>query len=153
MKPLVKAQYTHTNLVARDWRKLAAFYGSVFGCRPVPPERDLEGEGIERGSGVPGARIRGIHLRLPGYGPGGPTVEIFTYDRSVNPEPPMPNRLGWGHLAFEVQDVAAALQAVVDAGGSPLGEVVSFQVPEVGTITWTYVRDPEENIIELQSWS
>lgn len=153
MKLPITAKYTHTNLVARDWRKLAAFYERVFGCLPVPPERDLKGEGIERGSGVPGARITGIHLRLPGHGPGGPTVEIFSYRRSLNPEPPPPNQLGWGHLAFEVDDVAAALQAVVDDGGSPLGEVVSLQVPEVGTITWTYARDPEGNIIELQSWA
>jgi hypothetical protein len=32
-------------------------------------------------------------------------------------------------------------------------EVVTFDVPAAGTITWTYARDPEENIIELQSWS
>jgi len=30
-------KYTHTNLVARDWRRLADFYIKVFGCTPVPP--------------------------------------------------------------------------------------------------------------------
>ncbi|MBN2551716.1 MAG: VOC family protein [Spirochaetales bacterium] len=153
MSSNVQARYTHTNLVARDWRKLSRFYESVFGCLPVPPERDLEGEGLQRGSGVSGVRIRGIHLRLPGYGAKGPTIEVFEYSRGIGCEPPVPNRHGWGHIAFEVDDVPAALQAVVEAGGSRLGEVVTFEVPEAGTITWTYARDPEQNIIELQSWS
>jgi predicted enzyme related to lactoylglutathione lyase len=71
----------------------------------------------------------------------------------VDGEIPIANRPGWSHLAFEVDDVAEALQAVLAAGGSRLGEVVTFDVPGAGTITWTYARDPEGNIIELQSWS
>jgi predicted enzyme related to lactoylglutathione lyase len=153
MSGKLRARYTHTNLVARDWRKLAAFYADVFGCVLVPPERDLKGEGLERGSGVPGARIRGAHLRLPGHGSGGPTLEIFEYAQSVDREIPVPIRPGLSHIAFEVDDVAAALQAVLEAGGSRLGEVVTFDVPGAGRITWTYARDPEGNIIELQSWS
>jgi len=148
----VRAKYTHTNLVARNWRKLARFYEIVFSCVPMPPERDLHGEGLERGSGVPGARIKGVHLRLPGYGSDGPTVEIFQYAQAVDRERPVANRPGLGHLAFEVDDVSAAERAVLAAGGSKLGEIVTFDVPGAGTITWTYIRDPEDNIIELQSW-
>jgi predicted enzyme related to lactoylglutathione lyase len=153
MESKLRARYTHTNLVARDWRKLAAYYEHVFGCLPVPPERDLKGEGLERGSGVKGARIRGIHLCLPGHGSGGPTLEIFEYARTAESPTPLPNRPGWGHIAFQVEDVAAARDAVLAEGGSPLGEVVSFEIPGAGRITWTYARDPEGNIIELQSWA
>jgi predicted enzyme related to lactoylglutathione lyase len=153
MSSKAPARYTHTNLIARDWRKLAAFYENVFACVPVPPERDLKGEELERGSGVKGARIRGAHLRLPGHGSGGPTLELFEYSLMVEREVPLPNHPGLGHLAFEVEDVAATLQTVLAAGGSRLGEVVSLAVPGAGTITWTYARDPEGNIIELQSWS
>lgn len=35
------AKYMHTNLIAEDWRTLADFYQHVFGCVPVPPERDF----------------------------------------------------------------------------------------------------------------
>jgi predicted enzyme related to lactoylglutathione lyase len=153
MSSKVRARYTHTNLVARNWRNLAKFYEEVFGCVPVPPERDLEGEGLERGSGVRGARLKGIHLRLPGYGSTGPTLELFEYENEVDRELPIPNHPGWGHVAFEVDDVSATLKAVLAAGGSRLGEVVTLAVPEAGTITWTYARDPEGNIIELQNWS
>jgi catechol 2,3-dioxygenase-like lactoylglutathione lyase family enzyme len=153
MSGKIRARYTHTNLVARDWRKLAGFYESVFGCVPVPPERDLEGEVLDRGSGVRGARIKGIHLRLPGYGSAGPTLELFEYADEDERELPVPNHPGFGHVAFEVDDVSAAFQAVLAAGGSRLGEVVTLTVPQAGTITWTYARDPEGNIIELQNWS
>jgi hypothetical protein len=40
----IKAKYVHTNLIAEDWRALAGFYQEVFGCIPVPPERDFQGD-------------------------------------------------------------------------------------------------------------
>ena len=76
---MVQARYAHTNLIAQDWRALAEFYQRVFGCVPVPPERDLSGPIMEAGTGLPGAHLRGMHLRLPGYGDAGPTLEIFNY--------------------------------------------------------------------------
>ena len=36
-KKVIKVKYTHTNIVAEDWRKLADFYERVLGCVPVPP--------------------------------------------------------------------------------------------------------------------
>lgn len=148
----ISAKYTHTNLIARDWRSLAAFYERVFGCTPVPPERDLRGEALERGSAVPGAELAGVHLRLPGCGADGPTLEIFTYQALAEGQPAAANRPGFGHVAFAVPDVAAAQAAVLEAGGSPHGEIVT--TPAGGrTVTWAYVRDPEGNLIELQSWS
>ena len=146
----INARYAHTNLIARDWRRLAAFYENVLGCVPVPPERDLKGEWLERGTGVDGARIRGIHLRLPGHGANGPTLEIFGYDAIVEAPPPPANRVGYTHIAFAVDDVSKARDAVLAAGGSPLGTIESVVIQDVGTITVVYVRDPEGNIIELQ---
>jgi predicted enzyme related to lactoylglutathione lyase len=147
------ARYVHTSLVARDWRRLARFYEEVFGCVPLPPERDLAGEWLERGTGVPGARIRGIHLRLPGGGEGGPTLEVFEYAEPLTAFPPAANRPGLGHIAFAVDDVKAARDAVLAAGGGSLGEVVSAQVAGAGTVTFAYLLDPEGNIIEVQSWN
>ena len=74
------ARYGHTNLIAEDWRALARFYEQQFGCTPVPPERDFKGRDLERGTGIAGAELRGAHLRLPGHGDDGPTLEIFNYN-------------------------------------------------------------------------
>ena len=147
------ARYGHTNVIARDWRRLAAFYETVFGCVPVPPERNYRGEIVERGTAVPGAAFRGVHLRLPGHGPDGPTLEIYTYEEHASSSPSVANRLGWGHVAFAVDDVATASQAVLDAGGSSVGEIVTTQIADGRRVTWCYLADPEGNLVELQSWS
>jgi predicted enzyme related to lactoylglutathione lyase len=149
----LNARYVHTNLVAHNWQRLAGFYQAVFGCMPVPPERDLAGEWLDRATGITGARIRGVHLRLPGYGDNGPTLEIFQYDTGPDASGSAPDRPGFGHIAFAVDDVAAARAAVQAAGGGSVGDVVALPVPGAGTVTFVYLTDPEGNIIELQSWS
>jgi catechol 2,3-dioxygenase-like lactoylglutathione lyase family enzyme/uncharacterized damage-inducible protein DinB len=143
-------RYAHTNLVARDWRALGLFYERALGCVPIAPERDLSGEWLERGSGVPGARITGAHYRLPGGGGAGPTLEIFQYHPPQEAPPPPANRVGFGHIAFAVDDVEAAHAAVIAAGGQAVGTIESVDIVGAGRITWTYVRDPEGNLIELQ---
>jgi catechol 2,3-dioxygenase-like lactoylglutathione lyase family enzyme len=149
----ISARYVHTNLIARDWRRLADFYVRVLGCEPVPPERDYSGADLERGSGVPGAALRGAHLRLPGMATDGPTLEIYQYSREEDALPPAANRPGFAHIAFAVTDVAAARHEVLAAGGMEVGEVVTLTTADGRHVTWCYVTDPEGNIIELQAWS
>jgi glyoxylase I family protein len=145
-------RYVHTNLVAMDWKRLAGFYRDVFGCTPVLPERDLSGDWIDRATGLSGVRIRGIHLRLPGHGESGPTLEIFSYDEMPGRPDALANTPGIGHIAFAVEDVAAMAERVFAAGGTAVGERVEKPVPGVGLLTFQYLRDPEGNILELQRW-
>ena len=145
------AAYGHTNLIARDWRALARFYETLFGCAPVPPERDFRGPDLDRGTAIAGAHLTGAHLRLPGHGPDGPTLEIFSYDVLEDRAPTAVNRPGFGHIAFCVGDVEAARSAVIEAGGGPVGEVVTMTNAAGRKLTWVYVTDPEGNVIELQS--
>ena len=63
------------------------------------------------------------------------------------------DRPGWGHVAFQVPDVPAAIDAVVAAGGSRFGEIVAMQTKDGRRVTWVYTTDPEGNIVELQAWS
>ncbi len=149
----IQAKYTHTNLIAEDWQRLAHFYQELFGCVPVPPERDFTGPLLEAGSGIAGAHLRGAHLRLPGYGDTGPTIEIFSYNILAERGNVAVNRPGYGHIAFSVPDVAAARAAVLQAGGKSVGEIVTLQVATGAKVTWCYVTDPEGNILELQAWS
>lgn len=145
------ATYVHTNLVARDWRALADFYTRLFGCVPVPPERHYEGPTLEAGTGVPASTLSGVHLRLPGAG-GTTTLEIYTYSRLADAPAPAVNRPGFGHIAFSVDSVAQARAAVLEAGGRPVGDVVTLTTATGSQVTWCYVTDPEGNVIELQSW-
>ena len=148
----VEATYVHTNLVARDWRRLAAFYTAVFGCEVRGAERALHGAWLEVLTGLAGARLEGVHLGLPGHGDGGPTLEIFTYGETEESPAAGPNRVGYGHIAFRVDDVPAALRRILDNGGETLGGPVRTTVAGEGELEVAYARDPEGNIVELQRW-
>ncbi|MFQ6133470.1 MAG: VOC family protein [Armatimonadota bacterium] len=149
----VSARLAHVNLVARDWEGLAEFYERVLGFTLLPPVRRLRGRWLERATGVPGAEIEGVHLRFPGSGADGPTLEVFGYRPSAERPATAVNRPGFAHIALAVDDVQAARDAVVAAGGSTVGELASADIPGAGTVTFVYVTDPEGNVIELQRWS
>jgi predicted enzyme related to lactoylglutathione lyase len=146
-------RYVHTNLVARDWRRLAGFYQEVFACIPVPPERNLSGAAFDALTGLDKAVLTGMHLRLPGFGDEGPTLEVFEYQPKLEGQPPAVHRPGFGHIAFAVDDVEAVLEQVRAAGGGQIGEVVTLKVAGKGSVHLVYATDPEGNIVELQAWS
>jgi catechol 2,3-dioxygenase-like lactoylglutathione lyase family enzyme len=145
------ARYGHTNLIADDWQALSRFYQDLFGCIPVPPQRDFKGPELERGTGIAGAELRGEHLRLPGHGPDGPTLEIFNYNILEERPDVAVNRPGFGHIAFVVDNVQDARDAVLAAGGRAVGDVVTLTYAMGKQLTWVYVTDPEGNVLELQS--
>jgi len=148
----MKAKYKHTNIISRDWPALAKFYQDVFGCVLVPPERDLSGAWLDKGTGVQDARFAGAHLRLPGHGENGPTLEIYQYSQS-EPRPGIAaNREGITHIAFEVDAVEEVTAQVLEHGGRKVGDITSSEVEGVGLLTFVYLADPEGNIIELQAW-
>ena len=145
-------KYAHTNIVAGDWRELAQFYINVFECQPTYPERDLFGEWIDKATKINDVRIKGIHLRLPGY-TDGPTLEIFEYEPSNQRNiAPKINGQGFGHIAFEVDSVEDVLNKLLKHGGTRLGDFIKKEYQDIGVLTMIYARDPEGNIIEIQNW-
>jgi catechol 2,3-dioxygenase-like lactoylglutathione lyase family enzyme len=145
-------RYVHTNIIAKDWQKLVRFYSDVFGCQPVYPERNLQGDWLDAITGIASVAIQGVHLSLPGY-ENGPTLEIFSYTPADPTGKKTPiNRQGLGHLAFHVESVETVLQAVLDNGGEQLGGLIVRDYGELGVLTAVYARDPEGNIVEIQNW-
>lgn len=149
----MSVRYCHTNLVAKDWKRLAAFYVEVFGCQYKYPERDLSGSWVDDLTGLNDANIRGIHLTLPGYQDDGLTLEIFQYNEVMSNPDKQINQEGFGHIAFLVDDVDLYLEKLIQNGGSLVGKAVRGHVPGVGNIHVVYTRDPEGNIIEIQKWA
>lgn len=143
-------RFGHVNLVARDWRGLARFYCTYLGCALLAPERDLHGPLIDAGVGVAAAHIQGVHLRLPGGGDDGPTLEIYRYDPLID-IPASVRRAGFGHIAFQVDDISATRDAILAGGGAAIGEIVTTTAG-ARRVSWCYVADPEGNAIELQTW-
>jgi predicted enzyme related to lactoylglutathione lyase len=145
-------RYSHTNLIANDWIRLQAFYVKVFDCEPVSSERDARGPNFEALTGDVGGWVKGRHLRMPGHGERGPTLEIFQYKQNDPNLPPSLKRPGFAHLAFEVPDVEAKRQEILDEGGRDVGQLVTLDIPGAGRLTLVYMTDPEGNIVELQKW-
>jgi len=146
-------KYTHTNLNAKDWRKLSQFYKDVFGCVTAGPKRELYGDWFAKVTGVPGASVEGEHIALPGYPEGGPTLEIFTYSTPDGERPPFINGYGFAHIAFLVDDVDAIYEKFVACGGSSYGEkVLKYYESLDKTLVVIYAKDPEGNAVEIQNW-
>jgi len=145
-------KFAHTNIVARNWEKLAQFYIDVFNCEPVYPERDMSGEWIDRITMIRDVHIEGIHLRLPGY-ENGPTLEIFKYEKNDAKDRDMLiNHYGFAHIAFHVDDVDETLDKFLEFGGSKYGQLVEKEMKGLGILTIIYAKDPEGNIVEIQNW-
>lgn len=146
-------KYGHTNIITKDWERLAFFYETVFNCVPVPPKRDQKGNWLDKGTGVSNAHLQGMHLRLPGYGDNGPTLEIYQYSEIIDAEKPSPNKQGFGHIAFQVDNITEVLQLALQKGAEKIGELSEHNVENVGLLKFIYISDPDGNIIELQNWS
>jgi catechol 2,3-dioxygenase-like lactoylglutathione lyase family enzyme len=140
-------KFSHISMVARDTDRLADFYKAVFGCEDTVRRWTMSGEAVSRGNGVSNSEIYAAWLSLPGAD--GPFLEIFQYKTIEDcPAPPV-NRPGYGHLSFEVENIHAIFDAVIEAGGMPLGEITDLGT-EQAPVLCVYARDPEGNIIELE---
>ncbi len=145
-------RYAHVNIIAKDWKRLMNFYVDVFDCEPVSSQRDHRGKHTDDLTGLTDVRIVGQHLRVPGHGENGPTIEIFHFDQQHPSPHPAINRPGFAHIAFEVDDFAGVRQQVLDCGGEDYGKEVTIDIPGAGRLTLIYMTDPEGNIVELQRW-
>lgn len=146
-------RYVHTNIIAKDCEKLIRFYKEVFGCQSIGEKRDLQGEWLDKLTGIPKAHIVGEHLVMPGYDKDHPTLEIFSYRHMVGDRKHGINEFGIAHLAFEVDDVEETLKKVTAYGGGMVGELVHAHYEDGRKATFVYATDIEGNILELQSWT
>ena len=150
----MKVTYAHTNLVAKDWIKLAQFYIAVFQCELKLPERDMSGKWLDAVTALQDAHIKGAHLLLPGGGSDGtgPTLELFEYSEVLPNEKKSANREGFSHIAFAVDNVEECAALIIRHGGGLIGDIVDTDIDGVGKINFAYAHDPEGNIVEIQKW-
>ncbi|MFN8575868.1 MAG: VOC family protein [Candidatus Sericytochromatia bacterium] len=146
-------KYGHTNIITNDWKKLCDFYEIVFKCVPIAPKRDQKGLWLDKGTGLKNAHIQGMHMKLPGYDTNGPTLEIYQYSEIIQIDKPQPNRKGFGHIAFQTDEIHNLLEFALKNGAQKIGDISEKYIEGVGLLTFIYINDPDGNIIELQNWS
>jgi catechol 2,3-dioxygenase-like lactoylglutathione lyase family enzyme len=80
-------------------------------------------------------------------------LEIFQYSKVVDNEIPTPNQKGYGHIAFQVENIKDILNLAIQNGAKTIGKISDHMDDGVGHLTFIYISDPDGNIIELQNWS
>ena len=105
----------------------------------------VEGEFIDTVIGIPGSRTEIVMLRAPDKGAG---VELSSFVRppSVPGSPTaMANEVGLRSVAFEVDDLSAAVDQVTSGGYELVGGIGEYEA------SWlmAYVRGPEGIIVAL----
>jgi catechol 2,3-dioxygenase-like lactoylglutathione lyase family enzyme len=129
------------------------FYRDVLGMT-VAKEVFIQGDWVDRVTGLRGVKADVVYLELPG---GGPRVELIRYRAPRSDRPPgieQPQTQGIRHIAFRVDDIDGVAQPLRDAGVALIDDVQT--VPE-SQVTYAggarkrlvYFRDPEGNLLEL----
>ncbi len=152
----MKTRLAHVSITAKNLDRLREFYEKALGFAEARPERAFSGGWLAKGTGVPGASIKRVHLRPPGSGPDGALLELIEYPNPIYDDThPAANRTGLRHIAFETgspDETAKLRDVIIENGGRALGEVSEKEIGGLGTVTFVYMADPEGNIVELLNW-
>ena len=129
----------HTGITVSDLDRSVAFYERLG--FEVAERIEEEGEEVERGVGVPGAKLRVAMLEGPSS-----RLELIEYlQPSDGPAPHPNNGIGAAHVCVEVEDVDAAVAELREQGIEFLTDPISH---EAG-IRWVYAKDPDGITAEL----
>jgi len=133
----------HVGVIVDDLDAVAAFF-LALGF-----EREggglVQGEWVDKVVGLDGVRAEVVMVRTPD---GSGKLELVKYHAPADNEGahPLPaNRLGFRHIAIQVNELDAIVDVLRGKGFDTVGEVRDFE----DTYRLCYVRGPEGLIIEL----
>ena len=135
--------FDHVGITVADLDAATAFFVGLG--LEVEGRTFVEGEFIDTVCGIPGSRTEIVMLRPPG---GGTAVELSSFIRpDHDPGSPtaMANELGLRSVAFEVDDLQAAVDRLAADGYGLVGGVGQYE----NTWLMAYVRGPEGIIVAL----
>jgi catechol 2,3-dioxygenase-like lactoylglutathione lyase family enzyme len=137
-----KLRFDHLGVVVDDLDAVTAFFHSLGFAGEG--RMLVEGEAVDAINGLRGVRAE---MTMVGTPDGSGTLELIKYHAPAGGEAPQPwpaNRLGFRHIAIEVDDVGAVLAGLRDQGFDTVGEARDY-----GGYRLCYVRGPEGLIVEL----
>ena len=135
--------FDHVGITVADLDAATAFFVGLG--LEVEGRTFVEGEFIDTVCGIPDSRTEIVMLRPPG---GGTAVELSSFIRpDHDPGSPtaMANELGLRSVAFEVDDLQAAVDRLAADGYGLVGGVGQYE----NTWLMAYVRGPEGIIVAL----
>ena len=135
----------HTSFTVSDLDRSLAFFRDALGFE-VTSKGPRNPSLIQAITGVDGAEVLIAYVRGPGH-----SIELIEY---IEPETrssvrPRPCDTGFSHIAYDVDNIDAAIQAARDHSVEPIGPVVAIdQGPNRGSRV-AYLRDPDGITIEF----
>ena len=135
----------HTSFTVSDLDRSLAFFRDALGFE-VTSKGPRNPSLIQAITGVEGAEVLIAYVRGPGH-----SIELIEY---IEPETrssvrPRPCDTGFSHIAYDVDNIDAAIQAARDHSVEPIGPVVAIdQGPNRGSRV-AYLRDPDGITIEF----
>jgi catechol 2,3-dioxygenase-like lactoylglutathione lyase family enzyme len=129
----------HTGLTVSDLERSIDFY-RLLGYE-VTVRIEEEGEEVERGTGVAGAKLSVAMLERSGG-----RLELIQYVAAGGAPSPSPNNgVGAAHVCVQVDDIDAAVAELQGEGVEFLSEPIYHE----SGIRWAYCRDPDGITAEL----
>jgi len=147
MGPQLQAVH-HVGLVVTDLDRSIRFYHDVLGLpfanEPTPW---FDGPDLEKGVGVPGARLRQVCFWVGEHS----MMELIEYaNRPVTSTRPIPNNhLGAAHVCFRVADVRATKADLEACGVTFYSDVNVVDSGPLAGWRWVYFSDPDGMALEL----
>lgn len=136
-------RFDHVGITVADLEAVTAFFVGLG--LEVEGRTFVEGEFIDTVIGIRGSRTEIVMLRAPD---GGTLLELSSFVRPDH-QPGSPaapaNELGLRSVAFEVSDLAAAVEWTAAGGYNLVGGIGEYE----GVWRMAYVRGPEGIIVAL----
>ena len=137
----------HVGITVSDLERGIDFYHGVLGLGFVnEPSPVFDDPALGPAVGVPGAALRQVSLALDDA-----ILELLEYSRPESPiDTPLPqNALGAQHVAFLVDDIAAAKAQLEGKGVEFFSDVKAVDDGVLAGWRWVYFSDPDGNALEL----
>ena len=134
----------HVNVVVSDTERAKAFYTEVLGLT-VAEEVEAAEDELSRGLGVPDAKLRATFLNLPNSTTQIEMIEYLAPDAAPLTPGLSANRVGYGHVAFQVDDIDAEYERISAHGVTWVSTPVTLE----GGLRFCWFNDPDGNTVEI----
>lgn len=135
--------FDHVGITVTDLDLATAFFIGLG--LEVEGRTFVEGEFLDTVCGIPGSRTEIVMLRAPGGGTGLELSRFVRPDHDPGSPTAMANELGLRSVAFEVDDLQAAVDRLAADGYGLVGGVGQYE----NAWLMAYVRGPEGIIVAL----
>ena len=136
-------RFDHVGITVADLDKATAFFVRLG--LEVEGRMSMEGEFVDTVIGIPDSQSEIVMLRPPDGGPGVELSSFVRPDHQPGSPAAMSTELGLRNVAFEVDDIQAAVDGLAADGYGLVGGIGQYE----NLWRMAYVRGPEGIIVAL----